>query len=608
LVATTLGDPKPGRCIGVTPYPLLVIERVRLLRYKGFENFTLRMGRRAIIVGPNNSGKTTLVQALRLTAALLWYARRRRVESAFTDAVLENQPRSVVGYLIDDVGARQLSWYKDENIRYEFRDEPTGLEVQFKSGARVRAVWPVDDSAFFYVEKQPGACAYTPGEVSRHTPTVGVVPTLVPAEHREFVLSATHVRESIGTRLTSRHFRNQLYHLQQENPERYKDYVDFALHHTPEITEFSVVDSYTADGHELDLYFMEAATHTEKEVYWAGDGLQVWLQVLLHTWINRDADTLILDEPDVFLHPDLQRRLVAVVDDAAAQVVIATHAPEILAEANKDDVVFVDRTRRGSRRAKDASDFARINTSLGSGFNLGMARALRSRVALFVEGEDMKILRNIARAVGAERVRGERGLAVIPLGGFSNWHHVEPFAWLSRDLLGDAVKIFVVLDRDYRSDSVVHDLQTALARLRVHTHVWQRKELESYLLVPDAIARTTGLAPADADSVLRKAIDETRLTAQAAYVAQQQRDADRSIDPRTIIGAALPAFEREWANPDLRIGLAPPKDVLATVSREAQQRQKRGTSARAISAILRQSEVSPEMADLLLTIEDALAS
>jgi hypothetical protein len=105
-----------------------------------------------------------------------------------------------------------------------------------------------------------------------------------------------------------------------------------------------------------------------------------------------------------------------------------------------------------------------------------MARALRSRVALFVEGDDMKILRNIARAVGAERVRGERGLAVIPLGGFSNWHQVEPFAWLSRDLLGDAVKIFVVLDRDYRSDAVVHDLKSALDRISVHTHVWRRNE------------------------------------------------------------------------------------------------------------------------------------
>jgi hypothetical protein len=188
----------------------LVIERVRLVRYKGFENFTLRIGRPAILVGPNNSGKTTLVQSLRLTAALLRHARLNRVGRSFDDAVLDNQHLLVQGHLMSGVGSRQLTWYKDENLRHEFREEPTGLEVQFKSGARLRAVWPVDDPAFFYVEKEPGVIAGLPAEVRRCAPTLGVVPTLVPVEHRELVLSASHVRESIGTRLTSRHFRNQL--------------------------------------------------------------------------------------------------------------------------------------------------------------------------------------------------------------------------------------------------------------------------------------------------------------------------------------------------------------------------------------------------------------
>jgi energy-coupling factor transporter ATP-binding protein EcfA2 len=584
-----------------------VIERVRLLRYKGFENFTLKIGSTAVLVGPNNSGKTTLVQALRLTAGLLRYARRRNASFTFNDEVLDKQPRWVHGHPIGAVGERELSWYKDENLRHEFRDEPTALEVGFKSGARLRAVWPVDNPPFFYVEKAPGLDARTATVVRACTPDVGVVPTLVPVEHREPVLTATHVWESVGTRLTSRHFRNQLYHLKVDSLDRFKDFVAYALHHTPEITELSLVDSYRPGAHELDLYFKEAATHTEKEIYWAGDGLQVWLQVLFHTWLSRDVDALILDEPDVFLHPDLQRRLVAVLEDADAQVVVATHAPELLTEASRDAVVWIDRTRRTSRRARDAGDLARLNATLGSGFNLGMARALRSRVALFVEGDDMKILRNIARAVGAERVRGERGLAVIPLGGFSNWHQVEPFAWLSRDLLGDAVKIFVVLDRDYRSDEIVHDLKTALAKRNVHAHVWRRKELESYLLVPNAVARASGLRPDDAQAVLQAAVDQTRVNAQVAFVAQQQRDADRSIDVKTVMSKAFPAFEQAWADAELRTGLAPPKDVIAAIAREAQERGARAVSARGLSSMLRAPEVDSEMRDLLLTIERALS-
>lgn len=85
-----------------------MIERVRLLRYKGFEDFDLRLGRQSVLVGPNNAGKTTLVQSLRLAASLLRFARRRNPCEAFEDDVLDKYPRNVLGYPIAHVGAREL--------------------------------------------------------------------------------------------------------------------------------------------------------------------------------------------------------------------------------------------------------------------------------------------------------------------------------------------------------------------------------------------------------------------------------------------------------------------------------------------------------------------
>ena len=470
-----------------------MIERVRLLRYKGFEDFDLRLGRQAVLVGPNNAGKTTLVQSLRLAASLLRFARRRNAYETFEDDVLEKYSRNVLGYPIARVGARELSWYKDENLRHEFRSDSTGMVVGFKSKSCLRVVWPANGTAFFYVDKVPGLIARTAAEVRNCVPTIGVVPTLLPVEEREEVLNAHYVWESIGTRRTSRHFRNQLYHTRDKSPQSFASYVAFAVANTPEINSISLRDVYAGSTHDLDLFVTETATGKEKEVYWLGDGLQIWLQVLLHIWLNEDVESLVLDEPDVFLHPDLQRRLVSILDEFDKQIVLATHAPEIVAEANKDAVVWADRTRRRSRRAGEPLVLQKLNAVLGSGFNLGLARALRSRVALFVEGQDMKVLRNLARAVGAEGVRNERGLAVIQLGGFSNWHQIEPFAWLSRELLGNTVKIYVLLDRDHRSDAAIQTLQDALKGSEVNVHVWQRKELESYLLVPEAIARANGL-------------------------------------------------------------------------------------------------------------------
>ena len=583
-----------------------MIERVRLLRYKGFEDFDLRIGRQAILVGPNNAGKTTLIQSLRLASSLIRFARRRYARDKFEDNVLDKSPRNVVGHPLGNVGVRELSWYTDENLRHEFRQEPTGLVVAFKSKACLRVVWPIEGPAFFYIDKLPGVLARDPSTVRDCVPTLGVVPTLLPVEDREEVLKANYVWESVGTRRTSRHFRNQLYHIRAESEDRFGAFVNFAISNTPEITRITLRDAIAPGAHELDLYLTEAATNKEKEIYWLGDGLQIWLQVLLHIWLNENVETLILDEPDVFLHPDLQRRLVSILDDLDKQVILATHAPEIVGEASKDAVVWVDRTRRRSRRAGEAAMLTELNVALGSGFNLGLARALRSRVALFVEGEDMKVLRNIARAVGAEGMRNERGLAIIRLGNFSSWHQLEPFASLSQELLGAAVRIFVLLDRDYQADATIEQLQNSLRGSAVHAHVWSRKELESYLLVSEPISRASGLSLDISANLLEGAIEETRVNAQAMFIARRQLDSKRGTDLRTIALSALPEFGKLWASPSGQIKLAPPKDVLASVAREAQALGAKPVTARAISAAIRISELDPEIINVLLDIEHTL--
>ena len=63
----------------------------------------------------------------------------------------------------------------------------------------------------------------------------------------------------------------------------------------------------------------------QKELVWAGDGLQVWLQLLYHVYRVKNFDSIILDEPEVYLHPDLQRKLVHLLEATCRQIILATH-------------------------------------------------------------------------------------------------------------------------------------------------------------------------------------------------------------------------------------------------------------------------------------------
>jgi predicted ATPase len=92
--------------------------------------------------------------------------------------------------------------------------------------------------------------------------------------------------------------------------DEYEATVNFIYTNTPEISDISISATLTGKGMALDVYFKEASAHSERELFWAGDGMQIWLQILFHAYRQRRVDTLVLDEPDVFLHPDLQRRLI----------------------------------------------------------------------------------------------------------------------------------------------------------------------------------------------------------------------------------------------------------------------------------------------------------
>ena len=339
----------------------------------------------------------------------------------------------------------------------------------------------------------------------------------------------------------------------------------------------------------------------------AGYGLQIWLQVLFHVLRNGEAETVVLDEPDVFLHPDLQRRLIRVLEESDQQTIMATHAPEMASEANQGSVVWIERTRKRAKRVSDDKTMGDLTAVLGSGFNLAVARALRSRVALFVEGEDMKILRVIAKTVGAKRFAEERGLTVIPIGGFTHWPSVEAFSWIKSELLGSAVDVRLLLDRDYRDDASCASLESELAASDVYAHVWRRKELENYLIESSPIARLTKMNESEISSILEKLTDEMKNSVMAQFIKSEIATKQKGVDVATATQAALVHCEAIWSSPKNRLGRVPGKDLLTSLNRHLQSTGQSAISARRLAAAFRPNEIDTEMVTVILEVEARLS-
>jgi predicted ATP-dependent endonuclease of OLD family len=83
-----------------------------------------------------------------------------------------------------------------------------------------------------------------------------------------------------------------------------------------------------------------------RELSWAGFGFQVWLQILTHLIGASAATTLIVNEPEIYLHPDLQHKLFALLRNSA------THSVGIINEAEHDHVVLVNRAGHSAKRVE----------------------------------------------------------------------------------------------------------------------------------------------------------------------------------------------------------------------------------------------------------------
>ncbi|OSC75602.1 hypothetical protein B5180_06570 [Streptomyces sp. BF-3] len=474
----------------------------------------------------------------------------------------------------------------------------------------MRIVWPErrryedEPTPFFYLLDANGKPPRTVAPVKANFSTIGVIPTLSPLEHEEPILETETIRKNLSTRLSSRHFRNQMRLLDQAG--EWDEFIEFASPWLAGIELGKPVTRY--DTSSIDVFFTEAGNGSEKEIVWAGDGVQIWLQLLLHIYRSRHLPTLVLDEPEVFLHADLQRRLVRLLESLETQIVLATHSTEVLTEADPDSIVWVDKTRRRAVRAPKDSNLSGLNTALGSSFNLAMAKALRARGVIFVEGKDVRTLKRLSRTLGLGNISEDISLAVVPMTGYSRWEHAEAFGWFLRNFLGNTVKALVLLDRDYRTDMQVEEVVSRFASVDVHAHVWKKKELESYLIIPETIARLSQCPVREVRDIIDGVMAGMQNKVTSRLLAEKiatERSSGRSV--ATINEDGLNDLTTNWTKSEFRYSICPPKEVMAGVNRELQQRGHKAVAFDTIAKYARASEIHPEMVALLEKVENLAA-
>lgn len=580
---------------------LLRYTKVTFTRFKAFESFTLNLRHMNVMVGPNNAGKSTILAAFRILAEGLRKANRRRAE------LVQAPEGPRYGYTVD---SSALS-VGDENIFFNYHDsQPASITFSLTGRKRLVLYFPETQKCHLFAD-DPKTQIRSPTQFkSAFKCPIGFVPILGPVEQDEGLNQPETARRALFNYRAARNFRNIWYH----NPDGFGSFRRRLQETWPGMDILKPELVISPKKNLIKMFCTE--DRMTREIAWIGSGFQVWCQMLTHLVSAQNSSVFLIDEPDIYLHSDLQRRLLGLLADLGPDIVLATHSTEIISEAEAEWIVLIDKTKRTAKRIKAPTQLHEVFSRLGSGLNPLLTHLAKTRRVVFVEGNDFTILAKFARKLGLSRLANREQFAVVPIHGF-NTERVRNLKESIERALGGEVRAAIVLDRDFRSREECVAIAADCRKFADIAAIHSCKELESFLLVPEAIdraarariaerasrtGRTTKFAEGCA-AVLDSFVQSKRHYVLSQFTASRRRfvrELKSHADESTTDQAAMEAFEADWnGGVQRRLELMPAKDALSAINQHLQEHYAISVTPTSIINAMCDDEVPPEMRTLL---------
>ena len=483
-----------------------MLTNIHIRNFKKLDDVSFELGKSVVLIGPNNSGKTTALQALALWDIGLrrWNEKRgSKVSPEERPGVTINR-RDLIAIPIPDanllwrdlhvrsIAGRGTGQQKTQNIRIEIavdgvtdgRSWSCGLEFDY-----------ANDESFYcrplrINNDNPPKRMPVPPEAA--TTRVAFLPPMSGLADREFIKQVGEIGVLVGQGQTAQVLRNLCYQvygelgavaqeiqqLKETRPSYGERLPEFAG--SPEWKELTqhikrlfgvtlLPPTFIKERSELTMAYLETGG-TRLDLSSAGRGLHQTLLLLAYLYSNPQT-VLLLDEPDAHLEVLRQRQTYQLITEVAhkqgSQIIAASHSEIVLNEAAGRDTViaFV-----GVPHRIDGRDSQVLKALTDIGFDQ-YYQAEQTGWVLYVEGStDLAILQAFAVTLDHPAAKVLERLFVTYVGSNVPQKAREHFYGLREakpDFLG--IAIFDRLDRKLQEGQPLLEL------------MWQRREIENYL-------------------------------------------------------------------------------------------------------------------------------
>ncbi len=532
------------------------IKEIELKNYRCFKNSKLTFKDVSIIVGKNNAGKSSLIEAIRMIS----FASRK----AQNTATLRTVPVELGASSFDkgikiDVDALKIDL---RGVVYLYSNEIATITATFNNNCKIKIFADNENAYAVFYDSDNSPIRYGRKVTELGFGKMAILPQLSHLKENEKRFVDTTVIKSKETYLSSSHFRNEILLYKNDFWEDFKQLAENSWHGL----RISEPEHNYFEGN--DIILMVQDDNFTAEIGNMGSGLQMWLQIIWFICKNRDSDTIILDEPDIFMHPDLQKKLINIVKRRFKQTIIATHSIEIITEAEPKNIVMIDKESRRMKYANTLEGVQNIIDNIGGVQNLALVGIGLKKRCVFLEGKDAKILKKMYEIVYPDAENIFNTLPLIELKGACNLPEAFGTARLFHQETAGNIKTICVLDRDYYSDEY-HEKQIQKAEENhLHLHIWKRKEIENYLIVPDVLYRIVDNNNLDYNTFIDEfeCIVESYKYEVEVDLAEFMHIEDKKLEFKTCIKNAKSELAEKWGTLNDKLAIVPGKAFLKRIN------------------------------------------
>jgi predicted ATP-dependent endonuclease of OLD family len=343
------------------------------------------------------------------------------------------------------------------------------------------------------------------------------------------------------------YIRGSLYSLKKKEPARFNEFKQRLLEIFTEIEDIDVINNEDENEFQLVIHEKLRNNGDTKSVSYdinnVGQGMQT-LVIMLSTILLLKPSIVLMDEPEVHMHPSLIKDFVGYIKKLSVetQFIMTTHSEVLINEVGLDKVFYLenDIDQKGIIVTK-VDDKNRLLEAVNSlGYNVeSSAYTNKHSVYVFTEGtSDKDFILAFAKKAKLEKQINSFNTAFIAMGGKGNRYK---FAALIDKLNEDFIDspLLMILDKDETSNSSIEDIENKYFSANPkRLHYLDKRQIENYLLDEHAIKQVVAEKLKD-KSILERWNNENILSKFNEFAEQQKEKISTNYLSELFINESL---------------------------------------------------------------------